>query len=195
MASKSLLQRGFKAKAERLGEMYREQMRISKFAPLDAFNLADYLQIPVVDLETFKTLPDQHLARLKDPSQFSAMWMPNVEGDKIILHNQYHSGKRQQSNIMHELAHIIRGHEIPEEAAKLCFLFGLHYFNEEQEQEAKYLGACLQITRPGLLWALKQGMNEDQISEYYNASTDMVRFRINATGVLKQRGYGNKKSA
>ena len=90
---------------------------------------------------------------------------------------------------MHELAHVILGHNIPDDLAQLCLIFGLHYFNQKQEQEAKYLGACLQITRPGLQWALKRGFSEDQISDYFNASLDMVRYRLNITGVLIQRKY------
>ena len=117
------------------------------------------------------------------------MWMPNSEGVKLIVHNDYHSAKRQQSNLMHELAHIILKHQISEEAAKLCFLYGLHYFNAEQENEAKFLGACLQITRPGLLWALKKEYTIEQISDYFNASIEMVQFRLNKSGVNKQRSY------
>jgi hypothetical protein len=38
---------GFKAQAERLSEKYRTELGISKFDPLDAFNLAAHLQIPM----------------------------------------------------------------------------------------------------------------------------------------------------
>lgn len=194
MAGKSLVDRGFKANAERLSERYRSELGLSKFAPLDAFQLADHLKVPVFCVDDFTELPDEKLRRLQDPSQFSAMWMPNEDGDRIIIHNNHHSPKRQQSNVMHELAHIIQGHEIPEEAAKLCLLYGLHYYNAKQEEEAKLLGACLQITRPGLLWSLKRNLTEDEISEYYRASTDMVSFRLKTSGVLRQRSYQTQKS-
>lgn len=188
MPSKSLLKYGFKAKAERLSEQYRAELSISKFDPLDAFALADHLEIPIYAVDEFEgQVAEKHLERLKDTSRFFAMWMPNSDGVKIIVHNNHHSIKRQQSNLMHEIAHIILKHEISEEAAQLCFLYGLHYFNTEQEQEAKFLGACLQITRPGLLWALKRSFTPQEISEHFNASVEMVQFRINSTGVLKQR--------
>lgn len=196
MPSKSVLKRGFKAEAERISEQYRQKLGFSKFDPLDAFVLAKHLDIPVfsVDEAFAGDLSSPHLPKLHDTSKFSAFWMPNEDGDKIIIHNHYHSEKRQQSNIMHELAHIIRNHEIPEETAKLCFLLNLHYFNKEQEEEAKYLGACLQITRPGLQWALKQNYSPEQISNYYNASVEMVKFRLNTSGVLIQRNYFISKS-
>jgi Zn-dependent peptidase ImmA (M78 family) len=193
MPSKSVLKRGFKAEAERLSEKYRAQLGISKFDPMDAFTLADHLEIPVIPVDAFiGDLPEETIAILSDTDRFSAMWMPNANGDKIIIHNNHHSEKRQQSNIMHELAHIIRCHQIPAEAAKLCLMYGLHYYNTEQEQEAKYLGGCLQITRAGLSWALKRNFNDNQISDYYNASSEMVRYRLNATGVLIQRRYQSR---
>jgi Zn-dependent peptidase ImmA (M78 family) len=65
-------------------------------------------------------------------------------------------------------------------------LYGLHYYNAEQEQEAKFLGACLQISRPGLQWAVKEGLTNEEMSNHFNASLEMVRFRLNTSGVLKQ---------
>jgi Zn-dependent peptidase ImmA (M78 family) len=188
VSSKSLLQRGFKARAERISESYRDELGISKFDPFNAFDLAKHLGVPVVGVEDLrKDLGKEDYSRLSNKDKFSAMWMPNEDGDKIIIHNNFHSLKRQQSNLMHELAHIILDHCIPEEQARLCAVLGLHYYNEEHEQEAKHLGGCLQITRLGLLWALKKGYSETEISDHYTASLDMVQFRLRITGVLKQR--------
>ena len=190
MPSKSLLDRGFPSKAEKISEQYRSTLGISKFDPLDAFSLASYLKVTIFGIDELASdLVEKDFTILKNPEKFSAMWMPNDIGKKIILHNTCHSEKRQQSNLMHELAHIILEHNIPNELAQLCFTFGLHYFNPKHEQEAKYLGGCLQITRPGLQWALKHSFSEDQMSDYYNASVDMIKYRLNVTGVLVQRKY------
>lgn len=189
MASRSFLKGGFKAEAERISERYREEVGISKFDPLDAFALAKHLEIPIISVEELSELPEEHLNKLREPSIFSAIWMPNEDGDKIIIHNTRHSAKRQQSNLMHELAHIIRKHEVPEDIARLCLLLNLHYYNKEQEEEAKYLGGCLQITRAGLQWALKRNLTKEEIAEYFNASLEMVIYRLNTTGVLIQRSY------
>lgn len=196
MPSNFKFKRGFKAEAERLSEQYRNELEISKFDPLDAFKLANHLNVPVFTLkQTFEGIEtNPSFIKLNAPANFSAIWMPNEDGDKIIIHNDNHSEKRQQSNIMHELAHIIRNHEVPVDCARLCMEFNLHYYNKEHEQEAKYLGACLQITRPGLLWALKRNYSELKISDYFNASLEMVRYRLNISGVLRQRRYINSKN-
>jgi Zn-dependent peptidase ImmA (M78 family) len=186
---------GFKAKAERLSEKYRAELHISKFDPLDAFKLAAHLEIPINNVDDFSGLISEgHLMTLRNTAKFSAMWIPNGDGKKIIIHNNYHSEKRQQSNIMHELSHIILEHQISDETAKLCFLYNLPCYNIAQEEEAKYLGGALQLTRPGLLWAIKR-KNDEQISDYYNASADMVRYRLNITGVLRQRNDQSSKKS
>ncbi|OLY95705.1 protein of unknown function [Cnuella takakiae] len=189
MASKSFLKRGFKAEAERIAERCREEVGVSKFDPLDAFALARHLDIPVISLDELDDFPEKHLNKLRQPSKFSAIWMPNEDGDKIIIHNTRHSAKRQQSNLMHELAHIIRNHEVPEDIARLCLLLNLHYYNKEQEEEAKYLGGCLQISRAGLQWALKRNFTREEIADHFNASIEMVVYRLNTTGVLIQQSY------
>lgn len=188
MPSKSLFPRGFMAEAERLGERYRSELGISKFDPLDAFALADHLGVPVFSVEDAyrDNTQDPNYRVLSDPSRFHAMWMPNEDGDRIIIHNINQSKNRQQSNIMHELAHIIRNHEIPSAMAVLCADFGLHYYNPLHEQEAKYLGGCLQITKPGLLYALKR-FTVEEISERYTASIEMVNYRIGVSGVKNIR--------
>jgi Zn-dependent peptidase ImmA (M78 family) len=191
MPSKSVLERGFKTLAEKISEDLRKELRIAKFDPLDAFKLAAHLNAPVFSVsEVFADEPTSPQAiLLNNPDLFSAMWMPNAEGIKLIIHNSNHSKFRQQSNIMHELSHIIRKHEIPDETARLCLKFNLHYYNPIHEQEAKYLGGCLQITRAGLLWALKQGMSHTEISEYYCASHEMVKYRLGITGAERQRAF------
>ena len=194
MPSKSILNRGFKTEAEKIAEFHRQELGISKFDPLDAFLLAKHLDIPVFSVnEAFAGKEDSPFyTTMNDTARFNATLFTNEDGDKIIIHNDNHSSFRQQSNIMHELSHAIRKHEIPDDIKRLLLPLDLHYYNPLYEQEAKYLGGCLQITRAGLQWAIKR-MNEYEISNYYNASIEMVKYRLNATGVLKQQYYIQRK--
>lgn len=191
--SKSVLPRGFKAEAERISEQQRAQLGLSQFSPLDAFELAKHLDIPVCSFSDL--LSEAETNQLTLAKDISALWMPNTDGDPIILYNPTHSPSRQQSDIMHEISHILRKHSTSEEIVRLCLQLNLHSYNKVQEEEAIYLGSCLQITRAGLLWALKQSYSYEQIASYYGASVEMVRFRINSTGVERQRAYmtGGKK--
>ncbi|HEX7846698.1 MAG TPA: ImmA/IrrE family metallo-endopeptidase [Chitinophagaceae bacterium] len=190
MPAKSVLPRGFKTTAEKLSEQYRKEMGISIFAPLDAFALADYLDVQVfsVDEMFIGKLDHPEYQTMSDTQRFSAMRTYNKAEEKLIIHNTNHSPYRQQSNLMHELAHFIRNHEISDEVAQACAQFNLHYYNPLHEEEAKFLGGCLQITIPGLRWKLKNHCSIEHISEYYNASIEMVKYRIKITGVQKQYG-------
>jgi hypothetical protein len=46
--------------------------------------------------------------------------------------------------------------------------------------------------RAGLQWALKNLGSEEKIAEYYTASIDMVKYRINTTGVLIQKNRSQR---
>ncbi len=185
---------GFKKEAEDWGLKIREEMGLSIFSPLDAFDLAKHKKIPVFtfdeilcDLEYERTLLNNH------PS-FSALYTVNRNGQKIILYKKTDSSARQQSNIMHEISHILLEHSIPENLLNLASKFGLTYNNELQENEAKFLGGCLQLTKPSLFASLKKNMTHLEIAEKYFASTEMVSYRINISGVQKVKDYQARKN-
>lgn len=122
-------------------------------------------------------------------NNWSAVTIPIGRNKYWIIHNNTHTHSRQQSNLMHELAHIICGHKVDDAKLNLGLSGFLRDYNEEQENEAEWLGACLQLPRPALLWALKKGMSQNDIADYFNASIEMTRFRINITGVKSQLRY------
>lgn len=109
--------------------------------------------------------------------------MINSSNKKIILHNPYHSIARQQSDVMHELSHIICNHERTEVEYESPIPFGLRDYDPIQEEEAKCLGSTLQLAKPGLLWARNKSMTYEEIANHFNASLDMVTYRMNVTGI------------
>ena len=197
MATEPLLKRGFKAKAEKLAIEYREKLLLHACAPICAFKLAANLNVPIYSATEFLTLPDE-MTRLAasngDACGWSALTMTTKANNKIIIHNPYHSAARQQSNIMHELAHIICLHKIKELDHSTPVPIGMRHFDEIEEEEAKCLGATLQISRPALLWSIKRKMNNTEIAAHFNASAEMVAYRLNTSGVTKQSYYINKKN-
>ncbi|MDQ1090557.1 Zn-dependent peptidase ImmA (M78 family) [Siphonobacter sp. SORGH_AS 1065] len=86
---------------------------------------------------------------------------------------------------MHELAHLICDHPLPSDVIIPGLPF-LRKYQPQHEQEAEYLGATLQISRKGLVWAMKQKMTKEEIAEYYKASQEMVTYRLNISGVARQ---------
>ena len=186
MAKKNVFKRGFKADAERLAKQYREELKIHPCAPLCAFKLALYLKIPVFKATEFlSSAADIEL--LSDNCEWSALTMTTKAGNRIIIHNEFHSEVRQQSNIMHELAHAICNHQHNQNEYDFDIPFGMREFNEVQEEEAKYLGATLQLATPCLLWANKRKLSYEEIAGHFNASQEMVIYRLNITGINRRR--------
>ncbi len=192
MAKTSLLPWGFKAKAEKIAIEFREKLELKKHDPLCGLILAEHLSIPVYSPEEFlppgTDMNDLVGSKSKD-NGWSALTMITGTNKKIIIHNHLHAPTRTQSNLMHELAHVICDHKHPETQRNIALPFFMRDYDKQHEEEANYLGSTLQITREGLLWALKKRMEIAEIAEHYNASEKMVNLRINATGVKRQLSY------
>lgn len=189
MGKKSYLKRGFKAEAERISNNFRAELGLDTHAPLCAFVLAGHLKIEVISPKILG-LDDKGLDVLMGntlkSSGWSALTMKNTGNKKLIIHNTRASAARQQSDIMHELAHIICKHEIIVPDGHILPDY-MRYYDKSQEAEAEYLGSCLQLSRECLVWALTTGnMGKGEITSNYRASKQMVNFRINTTGINKQ---------
>lgn len=192
MAKKSLLPRGFKAKAEKIAISYRKELGIQPHEALCGFVLANHLKIKVckpLDIFPKNTNIDDLIGTPEKDNGWSALTMITGKGTKLIIHNNLHSPTRQQSNLMHEIAHIICNHEYKKLPDVLNLPSLMRDYNPQQEEEAIYLGSVLQIPREGLLWNLKQRKSYDEIADYYTASKSMVTFRVNSTGVKRQLSY------
>lgn len=191
MAFKSgILPRGFKAEAERIAVRYREELRLSIFAPLDAFKLAEHLEVMVIPVSQLGLSPEclghLHGTSLKK-AQWFAMTMIGEDGTKRVIHNDNVAPTRQQSDIMHELSHIICRHE--HEGEDTRFGFPVRKYNDGHEAQAECLGATLQLPKPALFWQTKEGHTPEEIAAYYTASPAMVRRRLGESGVSRIRKY------
>lgn len=188
MVKKPVLKRGFKADAERQAVEFRKNLNMQPWEPICAFKVADSLEIPVYKATDFvnSTSDIRVLTGLNGAdSEWSALTMWTQARNRIIIYNPFHSQARQQSDVMHELAHIICKHEGLELQDDVNIPFGMRTFDAMQEEEAKCLGGTLQLAKPCLLWARKRNLSYEEIAEYFNASADMVKFRMNITGVSK----------
>ena len=85
---------------------------------------------------------------------------------------------------MHELAHIIRGHE-----AGKVYIIGNHAmrdFNEIQENEANWLAGTLLLPRTVLTACAYRKTPIDEILAKYGVSKQLYTYRVNMAGVRKQ---------
>lgn len=178
---KNLLPKGFTTKAERIAESFRITLNIHPCGHLCAFKLASHLGVSICEATDYG-IDTKLVERL---TGWSGLYLVNEFGEKIVIHNTSHPLGRQQSTVMHELAHLICEHPLSTEII-LPELPFLRRYEPQHEQEAEYLGATLQMTRKSLVWAMHKKMAKMQIAEYYKASEQMVDYRLRITGVAKQ---------
>src|SRR5262249_40307748 len=107
-------------------------------------------------------------------------------GRSVVLTNSAHSGGRPASDLMHELAHLILGHEPARVDVSEDGHLMLHSFGRDQEDEANWLSGCLLLPRTALLHARVQGWSMTQIAQHYGVSEAMVKYRVNVSGVDAQ---------
>jgi Zn-dependent peptidase ImmA (M78 family) len=184
------LRRGFKAEAEREAAQVRKELGLTPHDPIDPANVAQHRGVKVVDASTLVDVTElEELERLQ-AFAFSAATF-DIEGRKIIVFSPLRAVGRRNSDIAHELAHLMLGHELTE----VRDLSGMPFrtCRPDQEEEATVFGGTLLLPRPLLLSAARRNATVEQIASQYAVTPDMARFRYNSSGVAKQMGRGAAK--
>lgn len=161
----------------------RSEMGLAPHDGLDPRDLATHLDVAVVDAATLVGLAElEGLERLQ-AFAFSAATF-DIEGRRIIVVSPLRTPGRQNSDIAHELAHIMLMHELSE----IRELDGTPFrtCSPDEEEEATSFGGTLLLPRPLLLSAVRRKATIQEISEQFDVTLDMARFRYNTTGVAKQ---------
>lgn len=181
------LERGFKAWAERTAANIRRDLGLSMTQPLDPRVLAKDLGIRVISPEDIRGLAGDILTQLleKDPSGWSAATLL-FETKTIVIYNPRNSKGRQASDIIHELAHVILGHEPSQIVFSEDGQIATRTFDRKQEDEANWLGWALLLPREALMAARHARLATPQIAERYGVSEKLVGFRLQMTGVEMQ---------
>jgi len=95
---------------------------------------------------------------------------------------------------MHELAHILLGHTPARVDVTEDGLLILNTFNKDQEEEAAWLAGCLLLTRDCLVFVRRNRLDLAEAAKRYGTSSDMLRYRLNVTGVDQQFGAALRSS-
>lgn len=187
--------RGFKTWCENTAVGFRRDLGLDAVDPLPPRDLASELgvkvwgadEVPGVDAETLHTL------LRTDPSSWSALTI-NAGQERLIVLNTAHSGARSASDLSHELAHLVLGHEPGRVDVSEDGLLMLHSFDRSQEDEANWLAGCLLLPRDALLHIARQGWPPPDAAGRYGVSLDMLKYRLNVTGVNAQASRTRRRS-
>ena len=178
------LRRGFKSEAERIAQRVRTALGKGLNESVFPEALAQLLGVEVRAGD--ELIPRQRFQDLRklQPNAFSACTLRPSPDRTVVVFNPLSSTARRTSDVAHELAHIVLGHELSrvERLGDVTFLT----CDPVQEEEAAWLGGCLLLPRALLLAETRKGSSVDDIAEKCRVSEDMARYRLNVTGVLRQ---------
>lgn len=184
------MRRGFKTEAEREAAQQRQFLGLSINEPLLARRLINYHGLLLLTPQSIPGMKTEHLFQLLEADESAWSAVSILVGTQIaIIYNTSHSAGRQESDLTHEVAHLLCKHEpmylVPLPGLPLV----LRTYNVEQEDEANWLTGCLKLPREALLWAVRNGMDNTEIATYFQASLQLVEYRRRITGIDKQLGY------
>jgi Zn-dependent peptidase ImmA (M78 family) len=186
------LPRGFLAQAERHAGHLREALALGPADPVDIHAVARQLEVRVVAADELIDRDRlQELERIQ-AFAFSASTF-DINGVKVVVFNPLRSPARTQSDIAHEVSHLLLGHDLDE--VRMVAGMPFRTCRPDQEEEATNLGGTLLLPRPLLLRAAREGLGVEEIAERYGVTLDMARFRFNKTGVARQTAARSRVSA
>ena len=186
------LRRGFKSEAERIAQRVRTALTKEPDESVGPEELAGLLGVEIKagdDLIPRKRFQD--LRRIQ-PDAFSACTFKPSPGRTVVVFNPLSPESRRTSDLAHELAHIVLGHDLSrvEKLGDVTFLS----CDPVQEEEAAWLGGCLLLPRALLLAEVRRGATTEDIAERYGVSEDLSRYRVNVTGVLRQHKARSRRA-
>lgn len=184
----ALFERGFKSWCENTAVVIRRRLGVNSTAPLSPYLLADKLGVVVWKLEDVAGLGQETLKYLSSAQgdEWSAITVI-ANDEEIILINPTHSIARQSTDLMHELAHIIKKHD----AAKVFVSesgYALRTFDERQEAEADWFAGTLLLPRAVLEYCAYNHIPLYTVLEDYAVSKTLYNYRVRMTGVNRQYG-------
>jgi Zn-dependent peptidase ImmA (M78 family) len=134
--------------------------------------------------QSVRGLPDSDLRQLTllDGDSWSAFTL-RIGIHHLVLYNSVQSAPRINSVVMHELAHITLGHELHSASLSEDGHLVPSNYNQDQEDEADWLGGTLLLPRPALLRIRRENLDDATAMHRFQASSEMLKWRFRMTGV------------
>lgn len=178
------LRRGFKSEAERIADRIRRDAQLSTGVPVTPEILDTHLGVEIIAGDDLVPQTRFEELRALQVDAFSACTLSPSEGRLVVVYNPLSKPGRRNSDVAHELAHILLGHEFSriETVGNVTF----RSCDPQQEEEAAWLAGCLLLPRGLLLQEVLRQKSAQAIAKEYQVSQDMAEFRIRVTGVRKQ---------
>jgi len=192
----SLLRRGFKTWCENAALGYRRELGLARFGALNPRLLASRLDVKVWTPDEVPGVPSAALRQLTevDPFGWSAVTIC-LRDRAAIITNDRHLPERQNNSIAHELSHLILEHRPAQVFVSNTGQMMLSHYDRVQEEEADCLSGTLLVPRAALLHVLASGYDHARAAAHFVVTQDLLKMRINLTGVQRQLASRRRRSA
>jgi IrrE N-terminal-like domain len=177
------VKRGYKSECESQAAAVRAGLGLTTRDALDPRILAADLDIPIHPLSSLTgtqavVAAVRHVMEV-DRSVLSAMTIfPDwPRRRRVIIFNDANLAVRQNSDLVHEIAHGLRLHE-----PRHAIAHGCRDYSKPEEDEAAWLAGCLLVPRDAAFAIAISGTPLELAASQYGVSTQMMSWRVNATG-------------
>ncbi len=186
--------RGFKSQCERRAVELRKQLGLGPRAPLLADDLAAHLRVVVWSTNDVDGVPIEVLNTLNDTNDdsWSALTV-RIGTANLVVHKEVPSEGWRNSIVMHELSHILLGHELADACVLEDGSLVPRNFDQDQEDEADWLGGTLLLPRPAVLSIKSSGLSDSEACKRYLVTESMLNWRTRMTGVNQQLAYAGRR--
>ena len=185
------LRRGFRAEAERLSKDIWAGMRLTPDDRMDAVKLAEHVGCIVRPADALVDMAKlEELYRIQDDAFFACTFeLPRSRF--AVVFNPLMSERRRNSDVAHEVAHIVLGHSL----SRLARLGDLAFLtcDRQQEEDAAWLSGCLLLPRFALINDLRKRRNSATIATSRMLSREMVDYRVRVTGASRQLAAARRR--
>ncbi len=178
-----MFKRGFKTYCEQTAEAVRRQRGLSVWEPLAAMDLADSLKARVITPEQLPSLAADARHRLE--TEHADVWSAITisTSPPLVVYNPTHSPARRNSDLMHEMAHLLLEHVPSTVYIDPRTRVALRGHDKEQEEQANWLAGCLLLPRAALVRIRQLHVSDANACSQYVVSVEMLRFRMGTSGV------------
>jgi hypothetical protein len=163
----------FVEECERLAVNARRDVGLWGYDPLPARRLATKLEIELLTPQQLGMSPED-VEQALNATRWSAITV--LTSPYRIIYHPYADEIQFESNIMHELAHVLLKHK-PELLGLISDLRVARKYPKRQELEADYLARCLQLPRLALQYARQKQMSVEQIAARFIIAPESVDAR------------------
>jgi Zn-dependent peptidase ImmA (M78 family) len=185
----ALLRRGFKTWCENTAHGYRRSLGLDRYGALDPKLLAKSQGVAIWKPEEMEGLDPKvlhHLVRV-DADSWSAVTL-KVGQQAVIIVNSSHKLTRENSDLAHEMAHIILKHEPAQMFVSADGKMMISEYNAVHEEEAQVFSGTLLVPREALQHMMARGLDDAGLAKHFVVSQSLITMRKNVTGLNKRRG-------